>query len=223
MNVLVINGSPKGERSDTMKLTQVFLKGMEVDAEIIDTMQTPVRPCLGCYACWYKTPGRCIQDDGMAAILAKFREADLVIWSTPLYCYSIPSNCKALLDRLLPLSTPVQYTDENGHTHHPGRAEKFARQMLISGCGFPDREGNYDALIFQFRRMFGADSPMILCTEAPLLSVPEAAPVAKPYLALVEKAGAEFKTTGTITNETQAALDTPMLPPDEYRNDVNSR
>jgi hypothetical protein len=43
---------------------------------------------------------------------------------------------------------------------------------------FSDRVGNYDALVFQFHRMFGADSPMIFCTESPLLFVPDAAPSA---------------------------------------------
>jgi putative NADPH-quinone reductase len=221
MKILVINGSPKGERSDTMKLTRAFLRGMGEDAEVIDTIKAAVKPCLGCYACWYKTPGKCIQDDGSAAIIAEIRDADLVIWSAPLYCYSLPSNCKALLDRLLPLSTPVQYTDENGHTHHPGRADKFARQMLISGCGFPDREGNYDALIFLFHRMFGNDSPMILCVESPLLSIPEAVSVTEPYLAHVEEVGGEFKAAGCITAETQRMLDAPMYPPDEYRKNIN--
>lgn len=222
MNILVINGSPKGERSDTLKLTRAFLRGMKENAEIIDTLKAGIRPCLGCYSCWYKTPGTCVQNDGTKELLAKFMDADLVIWSTPLYCYSVPANCKALLDRLLPLSAPVQYTDKNGNTYHPGRSERFPHQMLVSGCGFPDRKGNYDALIFLFHRMFGTTIPMILCTEAPLLSVPEAVPVTAPYLSFVEKAGAQLRETGVISAGTQAALDAPMISPEEYRKHVNS-
>ena len=30
MNILVINGSPKGERSNTWRLTRAFLEGMSV-------------------------------------------------------------------------------------------------------------------------------------------------------------------------------------------------
>ncbi|MEN6340292.1 MAG: hypothetical protein ABFD03_09225 [Clostridiaceae bacterium] len=51
MNILVINGSPRGERSVTLKITRAFLEGMGETAEIIDTMQVNVKPCLGCLSC----------------------------------------------------------------------------------------------------------------------------------------------------------------------------
>ncbi len=221
MKIIVINGSPKGEKSDCLKMTKAFLNGMNEKAEIIDTMKPLIKPCLGCYSCWTATPGKCVQKDGMEEILAKISEADLVIWSTPLYSYSFPSNCKAIIDRLLPLSSQKQNTDENGNTHHPTRKEHNATHILISGCGFPDREGNYDALIFQFKRMFGKDATMILCPESPMFSVPIAEPVTKPYLSLVEKAGKEFAQNWKISPDLQKELDKLMIPADAYRSHVN--
>ena len=44
MNILVINGSPKGERSDTLKITKAFLEGIGETAEIVDTMKVDVKP-----------------------------------------------------------------------------------------------------------------------------------------------------------------------------------
>lgn len=217
MKILVINGSPKGEKSGTLKITRAFLDGMGETAETIGSLQAGVKPCLGCYACWHKTPGECVQRDGMADVLERIRKSDLVIWSTPLYCYGVPSNCKAVFDRLLPLSTPVQDVDGNGRTRHPVRERVRAKMMLIAGCGFPDRKGNFDALEFQFTRMFGGDCPIIFCVEAPLLSVPEAAPLAERYLALAKRAGSEYTKGGAITKETQARLDAPMFPPERYR------
>lgn len=35
MNVLVINGSPKGDKSNTMKLTKAFLQGMREQRESV--------------------------------------------------------------------------------------------------------------------------------------------------------------------------------------------
>lgn len=221
MNILVINGSPKGESSDTLKLTRAFLDGMDETAEVVDTMRADIRPCTGCYSCWHKTPGKCWQKDDTATILEKFKSTDLVIWSTPLYCYSVPSNCKALIDRMLPLSCPAMYVDDEGRTHHCSTENGMKKTLLISGCGFPDRKGNFDALIFQFQRMFGADIPMILCMEAPLLSFPGTEPVTKPYLETVKKAGAEYKQTGRISAGTQSVLDAPMFPPEEYRKGSN--
>ena len=48
MKILVINGSPRGEKSVTLKITRAFLEGMGESAEIIDTMRVNVKPCLGC-------------------------------------------------------------------------------------------------------------------------------------------------------------------------------
>lgn len=221
MKVLIINGSPKGERSDTLRLSRAFVEGMGETAELIDTMRVNVKPCLGCYACWHKTPGACVQQDDMADILQKITTSDLVIWSMPLYCYGMPSNIKVIVDRMLPLGSHVQRVDENGNTYHPTRQERDVSMMLISGSGFPDREGNFDGLIFQAKRMFGSELPMILCVESPLLNIPEAAPVADPYLDLVRQAGAAFKTHGEIPADLQSRLDAPMYPPDRYRKDCS--
>ena len=62
MKILVINGSPKGERSDTMHVTRAFIEGMGETYDVIDSMHVDVKPCLGCYACWTKTPGECVQN-----------------------------------------------------------------------------------------------------------------------------------------------------------------
>ena len=159
----------------------------------------------------------------MADLLSRILESDLVIWSTPLYCYSVPSNCKALYDRLLPLGTMEQKVDESGGTYHPGRQEIHTKTLLISGCGFPNRENNFEAMDFQFSRMFSADCPRIYCVESPLLGIPEAKAVAETYLGFAVQAGREYKATGRISAETQAKLDAPMIPPDVYRAKINAR
>ncbi len=221
MKILVLNGSPKGEGSDTLRLTRAFLDGMSQSAEYVQASKLDVKPCLGCFSCWRQTPGVCVHRDDMPALLDKMMSSDLVIWSFPLYCYSFPAPMKAIIDRTLPLATPRQETCEDGSTYHPVREEHPVRMMLISGCGFPNLKGNYDGLLFEFEREFGADFPRILCAEAPLLGIPQAAPLADAYLALARQAGAEFARDGRIGSETQTKLDTPMYPPDRYRAETN--
>lgn len=216
MKILVINGSPKAEKSDCMKITRAFVKGMGEEAETLCAAKLNVKPCLGCLGCW-GADGKCAQRDDMAALLDKITSSDLVIWSFPLYCYGMPAPAKAIVDRLLPLTTHRQEVDAQGRTYHPNRQENRTRFMMISGCGFPNLEHNYEGLRFQFGMLFGDGFPYITCAEAPLLSIPEAAPVAEPYLALVEQAGREFKLSGRISEDTQQKLDTPMFDPDAYR------
>lgn len=216
--VLLVNGSPKGARSDTLKLACAFLEGMGERGAEIEASALDIAPCRGCFSCW-RDEGRCVQPDDMARILERVVAAELIVWSTPLYCYGVPSACKAILDRLLPLSSPAMRLDERGRTHHRARDGRAARtrHVLVAGCGFPERAGNFDSLEFQFRRMFGDDTALVLCTEAPLLSEPEAEPATLPYLAAVRAAGAEYRETGRISETVQRVLDAPMLDPNVYR------
>ena len=217
MKILVLNGSPKKDRSDCLRLAKAFLKGMNEEAEIVHVNSLNIKPCLGCYTCWWKTPGVCCQRDDMTEVLAKIKASDLVIFCMPLYNFGMPSQTKALADRILPLVTNEQVEVEDGTTYHPMRSESNTRFMLISGCGFPNVKGNFEPLLMEFGMMFGEGYPRITCPEAPLLNNPEAAPLADAYLAQVEQAGREFAADGAISAEMQAKLEAPMLDPKEYR------
>ena len=70
MKILLINGSPKGDRSNTLKLSKAFLEGVleiDKDAEIrqLNLSEKKIAPCRGCFACWNKTPGKCVMTDDM--------------------------------------------------------------------------------------------------------------------------------------------------------------
>ena len=78
MKILVINGSPKGDRSNTYKLAKAFLAGMEEGAkagegsfevEEIQVNRQDIHPCLGCFSCWSKTPGVCCIKDDMRDVI----------------------------------------------------------------------------------------------------------------------------------------------------------
>lgn len=72
--ILVFNGSPKGERSDTMHITRAFLRGMEQAAsqqiEEIRVIEKHIEYCTGCFTCM-RNGGTCIHRDDMQAILEK--------------------------------------------------------------------------------------------------------------------------------------------------------
>ena len=107
MRVLVLNGSPKGDKSNTYRLTSAFLDGLRqtqpVETETIEVGKLHLLPCRGCFACWSKTPGKCVLQDDMGGVIGKILAADVLIWSFPLYYFSIPGPLKLLqtLDSVL--------------------------------------------------------------------------------------------------------------------------
>ena len=160
MRVLVLNGSPKGDKSNTYRLTSAFLDGLRqtqpVKAETIEVGKLHLLPCRGCFACWSKTPGKCVLQDDMGGVIEKILAADVLIWSFPLYYFSIPGQLKLLIDRQLPMSLPFMTDTDSGG--HPSRYDRSGqRQVVISTCGFYTAEGNYDAVDAQVSRLCGAD------------------------------------------------------------------
>ena len=224
MKILVLNGSPK-KKSDTFRLTEAFLRGMNRRAEhethIVRVIDTKISPCRGCFSCWRRGDGHCVIDDDQNAILDVYRDADVIIWSFPLYCYGMPSHLKAVLDRTIPLVQQKMVRLPDGAVRHESLVD-FSRihTLVISGCGFPHWEGNFDGLRQMCRTCFG--SPTMICVpETPLLNVPAAKAVADPLLARFERAGEEYAASLALSPDTIAALEAPMIPAEEYIRNVN--
>lgn len=217
MNILVLNGSPRGNRSNTLKLTNAFLSGYQetslANVEIIDVRNFHIDPCNGCFGCWTATPGQCPINDDMGTLLEKMRKAKIIIWSFPLYFFGMPSKLKNLLDRTLPHSLPLMEERSNGGTRHPERYPDWnPKHVLISTCGFCSKENNYEALEKQFDIMFAGNYVKVLCPEGELFSQPELVSTTNKYLTLVQKAGNEYAQNGRFTEKTESALNELLFP-----------
>ncbi|MCR5010348.1 MAG: flavodoxin family protein [Clostridia bacterium] len=224
MRILVLNGSPK-KKSDTFRLTEAFLRGLNKDdaheVNVIDVIDKEIAPCRGCFGCWQNMDGHCVIDDDQNGILDLYRTSDVIIWSFPLYCYGMPSHLKAVLDRTIPLIKMKMVQDEDGTVRHEALAD-FSKihTVVICGCGFPDWDGNFESLRLQCRQCF-RDPVTVFVPEAPMLNVPQAAPLADPLLARFKRAGEEYASSLTLSSATIAGLEAPMIPKETYINIVN--
>lgn len=223
MKVLVLNASPKGNNSGTMKITESFLEGHkklhECEVNTIDIYSLEIKPCRGCFECWHKTPGICAIRDDMAECLEILIEADLIIWSFPLYHFSMPAKGKMFLERTLPTILPELVKTPSGCVH-PSRYDKEQKVVLISSCGFYNTEHNYEGLLKQFELLY-QDYTAILCAEGPLLNVPEVSYFSEQYLESAKKAGEEYAKEGKLSDETKKSLAEPMMPIDMYLENTN--
>lgn len=226
MKILAINGSPKGKRSNTWRLTSAFLEGITIQEEN-DGAQAPeietlnigslnIKPCLGCFSCWSKTPGECCIRDDMQGVINKILWADVVVWSFPLYYFGLPGQLKTLIDRQLPMSLPFMCTEtESGG--HPSRYDMSGKStVVISTCGFYTAQGNYDCVTSLYDRLCGKGGyTAIFCGQGELFRVKELSERTDEYLSWVKKAGQEFASDG-ITGETRGKLDQNLFPRDVF-------
>ncbi len=219
MKITLLNGSPKRGNSDTMHITRAFVDGMDEvqqnQVRIINTAEKNVGYCRGCLSCMQS--GECVQKDDMQAILESILECDLLLLSFPLYCYSMPSTLKAVVDRMLPLSKMAMQKQGDRYVHTCAHDVSNKRYCMISGCGFPNAEHNFEAVTTQFNLLFPPEaSTIITITEAPMFGVASAAPLTAPLLKLVSQAGREYAASGHISEETAARIRVPMLPKEIY-------
>ncbi len=220
MKILVINGSPKGERSNTYQLASAFLEGIHESGETIETEELTVNrlnihPCLGCFSCWNKTPGQCCIADDMSHVIERLLWADVTVWSFPLYYFSVPGPLKNLIDRQLPMVLPFMTEDggETGSGSHPSRYDMSGkRTVIISTCGFYTAEGNYDGVFSLFDHMCGKGNyTSLLCGQGELFRVSALKQRTDEYLKYVRQAGKEYM-TGGISAETQNCLNQLLFP-----------
>lgn len=228
MRILVINGSPKGNKSNTYQLTKAFLAGMKEGAEDakeaaeieeIQVNRLDIRPCLGCFSCWNKTPGTCCIQDDMSEVIRKLLWADVTIWSFPLYYYTVPGGLKNLIDRQLPMVLPFMTENETqtGNGSHPMRYDMSGKKTVaISTCGFYTAEGNYDGVYSLFDHEYGKGCyTTIFCGQGELFRVPEVSGRTNEYLGYVKQAGREYF-EGGIGPETRNKLEQLLYPKETF-------
>lgn len=98
-NILVIIGGGRAN-GNTIQLADAFIKGAR-DAghcvEKISLTKTQVKGCIGCNACRYGKP--CVQKDGFNDLVPRIKEADLIVFASPLYFWTVSAQIKAFIER----------------------------------------------------------------------------------------------------------------------------
>ena len=125
MKVLIINGSPRIDGNTSIALNEmkkVFEKeGLEV--EEVQIGQKTIRGCIACGFC-HKN-GRCVFEDEVNEVNAKFEDADGLIIASPVYYASANGTLISFLDRLF-------YSSNFDKTMKVGASVVVARRGGIS-------------------------------------------------------------------------------------------
>ncbi|MDD5170116.1 MAG: NAD(P)H-dependent oxidoreductase [Syntrophales bacterium] len=214
MKVLALNSSPRGDgESKTELMLTHLIKGMKeagAEVESIQLRHKKIRNCIGCYTCWTKTPGLCLHKDDMTQeLFPKWLAADLVVYATPLYHFTINAALKAFIERTLPVLQPF-FEEHDGHSYHPLR-HKTPAVTLLSVAGFPD-DAVFEQLSswaqFIFRKTLVSE---IYRAGAELLTVPFFVEKSKQILEATEEAGCQLVSSGSVSPETMAIIRQPIL------------
>jgi len=220
MKILALNSSPRANgESKTEIMLNSLVEGMReagAEVEVVDLRKKKIKNCAGCFSCWTKTPGTCIQkDDITRELFPQWLESDLVVYASPLYHFTVNAVMKTFIERTLPVLEPF-FRQYKGRTYHPFR-KKHPKAVVLSVAGFPD-DAVFDQLSSWVNFVYGEYQPndKVLVAEiyrpmAEALTNPAFKDIAVDILDATRQAGREIVTSLNVSDKTMTRVRQPMV------------
>lgn len=102
--VVVITGSPR-KNGNSFAMTESFIKAAQEKGHSVTRFDAAMMEIGGCRACetCFSTGKACTFDDDFNKIAPAILEADALVFTMPVYWYSIPAQIKGVIDRIYSL------------------------------------------------------------------------------------------------------------------------
>ena len=102
--IVVITGSPR-KNGNSFAMTDAFIDAAETKGHTVTRFDAALKTVGGCRACetCYSTGKACTFDDDFNTIAPAILEADAIVFTMPVYWYSIPAQIKGVIDRIFSL------------------------------------------------------------------------------------------------------------------------
>jgi multimeric flavodoxin wrbA family protein len=101
--IVVITGSPR-KNGNSLAMTNAFIEAAEAKGHSVtrfDAVSLNVGGCHACETC-FRSGKACSFDDDFNSIAPAILEADTIVYTMPVYWYSIPAKIKAVIDKTFP-------------------------------------------------------------------------------------------------------------------------
>ncbi len=108
MKIVILNGSPR--IGNTAAMADAFAVGAREaghDVEILHVGKMKIGGCLACEFCHTKGEGKCVQKDDMEKVMPAYREADMVVFASPIYYFDTTAQLSAAVQRVYAIGKPA--------------------------------------------------------------------------------------------------------------------
>lgn len=229
MKILAINASHRGDKGHTHFLINKLFQGAVAagaKCETIALAKLKINRCLGCNQCHTDDhPLQCVYDDkdDVRAVFQKMAGADLLIYATPVYVFSMSGLLKTFIDRMNATgdTLDLRMSEKGLMFHHIDRAICSKPFVVLVCCDNLETETPKNVLSYfrTFSRFMDAPQVGVLVRNGGRLSGHGSDPdrqqrfpkIFKVYAAL-EQAGRELAKEGRIRYGTQQRANQEILP-----------
>lgn len=99
MKIVLLNGSPR-RGGNTEIMINTFMENVkDHDVVKLNIASMNIKGCLGCKYCW-SHQGECVQKDDMEQVWTHLKEADVLIFGSPIYWFDMTAQLKTVIDRM---------------------------------------------------------------------------------------------------------------------------
>jgi multimeric flavodoxin WrbA len=137
-NIVVLTGSPR-KGGNTEKLADAFIAGAQQSGHTTvkySTADKRIKGCIDCKTCFSKGTACSIPDD-FNELAPLLEQADLVVFATPLYWFSFPTQLKAAIDKF--------------YAFVIGKRALRIKECVLLVCGGDKEEEKYEGIILSYR------------------------------------------------------------------------
>ncbi len=109
MKIAVLNGSPKV--GNTAAMVNAFADGAKEaghEVEILHVGKMKIGGCIACEYCHTKGEGKCVQKDDMEKVMPAYKDADMVVFASPIYYFDVTAQLSAAIQRVYAIGKPAK-------------------------------------------------------------------------------------------------------------------
>jgi hypothetical protein len=139
MRAVLLDGSVQDEMGVARDAAAEHLRSSGYQVETVRLKDQDIADCTGCFACWTRTPGRCVIADDGIAVASMMAASDVMVLLSPITFGGYSYHLKKALDRSIGNLLPLMRTF-NGEVHNYRRYGH--RQRLIVVGLLPARDGD---------------------------------------------------------------------------------
>lgn len=108
MKIVVLNGSPHLD-GPTSDMVSAFAEGAQDaghEVKEFNVAHMNIRGCMACEYCHTKKKGVCVQKDDMQEIYPEILAADMVVFASPIYYFTLSAQLQAAIHRTYAIGIP---------------------------------------------------------------------------------------------------------------------
>lgn len=226
MKILALNGSHKRSGGMNEYFLEKLFRGARAEGAVCETIRLAnykIMPCTACDFCQRQDSYSCIYDekDDFLTILESLKEADLVIYATPVYIFQMSARLKLFFDRFYARGkiSQVEFS-RSGLFFHDVERDLLSKPfvpLIVSDNAEKETTANLKSYFKSFSRFM--DAPMVgeLVRQNGFLFRAETKnkkilKAREEVLAAIEAAGRQLARKGSLDRKMERKVAASVLP-----------